>query len=261
MRVFIELAYDGARYHGWQRQPQSITVQEVMEDTLARLFGGPCPVMGCGRTDTGVHAQYFVAHAELPDVSLGGRVQSWEEATLKLNGMLPPDVGIMAIHEVGPKAHARFDAIERGYTYLVHNVKNPFLEGRSTRVYGTLDVPAIEAACRHLVRKGDFASFCKAGSDQGTTLCDVREARWESLGPNRWAFHISADRFLRNMVRATVGTLLEVGKGKRLPEDMPDVLQAKDRSAAGKSVLGCGLYLTRVVYPPEVFTPVRSQYL
>ena len=261
MRVFLELAYDGTRYHGWQRQPQSITVQQVLEDTLARLFGGPCPVMGCGRTDTGVHAQYFVAHAELPDTSLGGRVQSWEEATLKLNGMLPPDVGIMAIHEVGPKAHARFDAIERGYTYLVHNVKNPFLEGRSTRVYGTLDVPAIEAACSHLVQKGDFASFCKAGSDQGTTLCDVREARWEALGPNRWAFHISADRFLRNMVRATVGTLLEVGKGKRSPEDLPDILEARDRGAAGKSVLGCGLYLTQVIYPEEVFTPVRSQYL
>ena len=167
----------------------------------------------------------------------------------------------MAIHEVGPKAHARYDAIERGYTYLVHNVKNPFLEGRSTRVYGTLDVPAIEAACCHLVRKGDFASFCKAGSNQGTTLCDVREARWEALGSNRWAFHISADRFLRNMVRATVGTLLEVGKGKRSPEDLPDILEARDRGAAGKSALGCGLYLTQVIYPEEVFTPVRSQYL
>ena len=261
MRVFLELAYDGTRYHGWQRQPQSITVQEVLEDTLARLFGGPCPVMGCGRTDTGVHAKYYVAHAQLPDGVLGGRVASWEEAALKLNGMLPPDIGIYAIHEVGEKAHARFDAIERGYTYYVHNVKDPFLEGRSTRVYGDLDVAAIEQACQHLIMKGDFASFCKAGSDQGTTICDVREARWETLGPHRWAFHITADRFLRNMVRATVGTLLEVGKGKRSPKDLPGIFEAKDRSAAGKSVLGCGLYLTRVAYPNDVFSPAGVQYL
>ena len=261
MRVFLELAYDGTRYHGWQRQPQSITVQEVLEDTLARLFGGPCPVMGCGRTDAGVHAKYFVAHAELPDASVEQRVATWEEAVLKLNGMLPPDVGIFAMHEVGAKAHARFDATERGYTYYVHNVKDPFLEGRSTRVYGDLDVEAIETACKHLIQKGDFASFCKAGNDQGTTICDVREARWETLGPHRWAFHITADRFLRNMVRATVGTLIEVGKGKRHPEDMVDVLAAKERSAAGKSVLGCGLYLTRVVYPESVFVPQGTKYL
>ena len=165
-----------------------------------------------------------------------------EEAVLKLNGMLPPDVGIAAIHTVGEKAHARFDAVERGYTYLIHNAKDPFLEGRSTRVYGDLDVAAMQEASAHLVRKDDFASFCKAGSDQGTTICDVREARWEVLGTHRWAFHITADRFLRNMVRATVGTLIEVGKGKRRPEDILEVLAAKDRIAAGKSVLGCGLY-------------------
>ena len=116
-----------------------------------------------------------------------------EEAVLKLNGMLPPDVGIAAIHTVGEKAHARFDAVERGYTYLIHNAKDPFLEGRSTRVYGDLDVAAMQEASAHLVRKDDFASFCKAGSDQGTTICDVREARWEVLGPHRWAFHITAD--------------------------------------------------------------------
>ena len=180
---------------------------------------------------------------------------------MKLNGMLPPDVGIVAIHTVGEKAHARFDAVERGYTYLIHNAKNPFLVGRSTRVYCDLDSAAMQEASAHLVRKDDFASFCKAGSDQGTTICDVREARWEVLGPHRWAFHITADRFLRNMVRATVGTLIEVGKGRRRPEEILEILAAKDRGAAGKSVLGCGLYLTRVTYPEEVFTPVGTQYL
>ncbi|MDA0939972.1 MAG: tRNA pseudouridine(38-40) synthase TruA [Bacteroidetes bacterium] len=261
MRVFLELAYDGTRYHGWQRQPESITVQEVLEETLARLFGGPCPVMGCGRTDTGVHAKYYVAHVQFPDEVLGDRVASWEEATLKLNGLLPSDIGIYAMHQVGEKAHARFDATERGYTYYVHNVKDPFLEGRSTRIYGNLDVEAIEEACQHLVQKGDFSSFCKAGTGQGTTICDVRSARWETLGPHRWAFHITADRFLRNMVRATVGTLLDVGKGKLSPSDLPAILAAKDRRAAGKSVLGCGLYLTQVKYPDNVFSPEGVKYL
>ena len=128
-------------------------------------------------------------------------------------------------------------------------------------MYGDLDVVAIEEACQHLIQKGDFASFCKAGTDQGTTLCDVREARWETLGPHRWAFHITADRFLRNMVRATVGTLLDVGKGKLSPSDLPAILAAKDRRAAGKSVLGCGLYLTQVKYPDNVFSPEGVKYL
>lgn len=261
MRVFIELAYDGTRYHGWQRQSQSITVQAVLEDTMARLFGAACPVMGCGRTDAGVHASYFVAHAEMPDGALGGRVSDWGEAAMKLNGMLPHDIGIFAIHDVGPKAHARFDATERGYCYLIHTQKDPFLEGRSTRVHGILNVDAMQDAAAHLVQKGDFASFCKAAPDHGTTLCDVREARWEVLGNDRLAFYITANRFLRNMVRATVGTLIDVGKGKRGPGDVPSILAAKDRSAAGKSVLGCGLYLNHVTYPTGIFSPKATGYL
>ena len=225
---------------------------------MARLFGGPCPVMGCGRTDAGVHAKYFVAHATLPDGALGTRVSSAAEAVLKLNGMLPHDVSLFSMVEVGDKAHARFDAIERGYVYSVHTQKDPFLEGRSTRVYGDIDWARMQEACRHLLEAKDFASFCKAGSDQGTTLCDVREAMWTQAGPHHWEFSIVADRFLRNMVRAVVGTLLEVGKGKRNPDDLVAILEARDRSAAGKSVLGCGLFLNRVVYPAEVFKPSRE---
>ena len=258
MRVFLELAYDGSRYHGWQRQPASLTVQEVLEDNMARLFGGPCPVMGCGRTDAGVHAKYYVAHAQLPPGAFGNRVGSLEEAAMKLNGMLPSDIGIFAMHEVAEKAHARFDATERSYAYHLHSTKDPFLEGRSTRIYGSLDMDAVAEASAHFIQKGDFASFCKAGSDQGTTICDVREARWETVGAHRWVFHVSSDRFLRNMVRAMVGTLIEVGKGKRKPSDIPKILEACDRSSAGKSALGCGLYLSRVKYPPEVFTPLET---
>ncbi len=261
MRVFLELTYDGTRYHGWQRQPQAITVQEVLEDAMARLFGGPCPVMGCGRTDAGVHARYYVAHAQLPADAFGSRVSTWGEAVLKLNGMLPPDIAILDIQEVGESAHARFDAVERGYIYLLHGEKDPFLEGKSTRIRGVLDVDAIQRACAFLVQQGDFASFCKAGSDQKTTLCDVREARWEQTGPSQWRFTIVADRFLRNMVRAIVGTLLEVGMGKRAPEDIPQIMAAKDRSAAGKSVAGCGLYLHHVKYSPGVFKPRGPEYL
>ena len=261
MRVFLELAYDGTRYHGWQRQPNAMTVQEVLEDTMARFFGEVCSLMGCGRTDAGVHAKYFVAHAMLPEGCVGEHSISLDEAVLKLNGMLPHDIGIYAMHRVKDNSHARFDAVERGYTYWVHTHKDPFLRSRSTRIYGQLDLAAMEAASKHLIRKGDFASFCKAGSDQGTTICNVQQAHWEVLTPHRMAFHISADRFLRNMVRATVGTLIEVGKGRRHPDDLVDILDARDRSAAGKSVLGCGLYLTKVVYPKDVFTPAATEYL
>tara|TARA_B100000963_G_C22516590_1_gene620953 strand:+ start:113 stop:898 length:786 start_codon:yes stop_codon:yes gene_type:complete len=261
MRVFIELAFDGTHYHGWQRQPNSISIQEVLEDTMARMFGAPCPIMGCGRTDAGVHAKYFVAHAELPDDALKLKDSSWGEVTMKLNGMLPEDVAIFGCHDVNLKSHARFDAVDRGYTYYVHNRKDVFLQGRSTRVFGDLDVDAMQMASRHLLGKRDFASFCKAGSGQGTTMCDVREARWEILGPHRWAFHISSDRFLRNMVRAIVGTLLDVGRGKCDADDVPRILEARNRSAAGKSVLGCGLYLTKVTYPKAIFTPLGTKYL
>jgi tRNA pseudouridine38-40 synthase len=151
--------------------------------------------------------------------------------------------------------------VERGYIYLLHGEKDPFLEGKSTRIRGVLDVDAIQKACAFLVQQGDFASFCKAGSDQKTTLCDVREARWEQTGPSQWRFTIVADRFLRNMVRAIVGTLLEVGMGKRAPEDIPQIMAAKDRSAAGKSVAGCGLYLHHVKYSPGVFKPRGPEYL
>lgn len=261
MRVFLELSYDGTHYHGWQRQPECTTVQEVLEGAMERLFGQSFSVMGCGRTDTGVHARYFVAHTVIDDEVFHGRVSSMQEATMKLNGMLPKDIGLKAMHQVGAKAHARFDAVERSYAYHVHSSKDPFLEGKSTRIFGELNLEAMQEAAAHLVQKGDFASFCKAGTGQGTTICDVREARWEQNGTHQWAFHISADRFLRNMVRAVVGTLLEVGRGKRTPESMVDVLAAAHRSAAGKSVLGCGLYLTKVIYPPEVFSPSDEGYL
>jgi len=257
MRVFIELAYDGTNYHGWQRQPVSITVQQVLETALTKMCGTTCTVVGCGRTDAEVHASYFVAHADIPDFveedSPKPRFESLDQLAFKLNGMLDSDVAIYSITEVGDKAHARFDAQERSYTYLIHNQKDPFLVGRSARIYGDLNVEAMRKSARHLIFRGDFASFCKTGSDVKTTICDVRKLDIIKDGESRFRFEISADRYLRNMVRAIIGTLIEVGKGKMTEQDFINVIASCNRSEAGRSAPGCGLYLSRVEYPKEVF--------
>lgn len=248
VRCFIDLSYDGTAYHGWQRQPASISVQQVLEEKLSDLLGRETAVLGCGRTDTGVHASAFYAHFEWPG-EFGPRFENWEQAAWKLNGMLPPDIGVRRIFEVGEGDHARFSAEERAYTYWVHTAKDPFLEGRSARVYQELDIAAMNAAAAQLVFKGEFDAFQKTGGGQKTTLCDVRHAAWTRTEPHRMRFDITADRFLRNMVRAIVGTLLEVGKGRRSPEDMAAVIASKDRKRAGTSAPACGLYLSRVDYP------------
>ncbi len=248
MRCFLDLSYEGTAYHGWQRQPGSVSVQEVMEDRLSRLLGAETIVVGCGRTDTGVHASSFFAHFDWYG-AFGDRFSDWDRAAWKLNGMLPPDVGVRRIFEVDERAHARFDATERAYTYRVHTYKDPFLEGRSTRVYQQLDVEAMNAAAAHLLFKGSFASFCKTGGGQKTTLCDVRHARWTQVSPTEFEFSIVSDRFLRNMVRAVVGTLLDVGRGRMSAAEMKEVIASGDRSRAGMSAQACGLYLSRVTYP------------
>ena len=249
MRVFIELSYDGAPFHGWQRQPHCLSVQQVLEEKLALFVGQPMPVMGCGRTDTGVHASYFVAHTDWPEESpKAKRFSDWNEAAWKLNGMLPPSISIHRISEVAANAHARFDAIERGYVYRMHTYKDPFLVGRSARVMRQTDFERMRLAVPHFVRQGDFAAFCKSGSDNKTTLCDVRFAELRQVGEG-YEFEIRADRFLRNMVRAVVGTLFEVGQGRMEPDEVLSVIESGDRSAAGASAPGEGLYLNRVVYP------------
>ncbi len=254
MRVFLELSYNGTNYHGWQRQPVSISVQSVIEDALERLCGSKTTIVGCGRTDAEVHASYYVAHCDIPSLIDAERFDSLEQLAFKLNGMLDHDVAINSITPVGEKAHARFDASDRSYTYLLHNIKDPFLAGRSARIFGSLDVDAMSLAAKHLIFKGDFAAFCKTGSDVKTTICDVRSLDiFEDLSQGQIRIEISADRYLRNMVRAIVGTLLEVGKGKMSEREFIDVISSCDRSNAGKSAPGCGLYLSRVEYPSEVF--------
>lgn len=251
MRVFIELSYDGSPFHGWQKQPNALTVQEVIEAQLALFVGVPVPIMGCGRTDTGVHAAYYVAHADWPEDSPKSKqYRDWTEAAWKLNGMLPVSIAIHRITEVSNTAHARFDAVERGYLYRMHTYKDPFLEGRSVRIMRETNFAAMQEATKFLVRKEDFAAFCKAGSDHKTTVCDVRFAELrEDVKGEQWTFEIRADRFLRNMVRAIMGTLFEVGQGRMNPQDVLKVIEQGERSEAGASAPGAGLYLNEVIYP------------
>ncbi|MDA0913254.1 MAG: tRNA pseudouridine(38-40) synthase TruA [Bacteroidetes bacterium] len=251
MRVLIELSYDGASYHGWQRQPNGFTVQEELETKLSVFTGTAVSIMGCGRTDAGVHASYFVAHADWPmDSSKSKLFSDWKEAAWKINGMLPPAVAVHRISEVDSKFHARFDAIERGYIYRMHTYKDPFLVGRSARIMRDTDFTKMNEAAKYLIREGDFAAFCKTGSDQKTTQCNVTfaEFRCNDAG-DQWEFEIRANRFLRNMVRAIVGTLLDVGQGRTSLDEWIAIIQDGTRSDAGASAPAEGLYLNRVVYP------------
>lgn len=252
MRVFIELAYDGTHYHGWQRQPKDRTVQQEIEDAIAVLCCEHCNVVGCGRTDSGVHASYYVAHATLPDLALK-RFESLDQLAFKLNGMLDHDIAINKISRVSDDAHARFDALKRSYIYRLHSVKSPFKNGLSARVFGDLDIDQMNSAAQLLQFKGEFDSFCKAGSDNKTTICDVSHVSVTAEEGGSVRIDISADRFLRNMVRAVVGTLLQVGRGKMTIEEFQAVIDAKDRSAAGKSAPACGLYLAAIEYPENTW--------
>ena len=242
-RYFLEIAFRGTEFHGWQIQPEVVTVQSTMEAALQQVLGVKTAVMGCGRTDTGVHAMQFFLHFEHEsDEQLG------EKLLRSLNGVLHQDIAVKRIIPVAIDAHARFDAKERAYQYFVHFGKDPFLKGRSLMLFNDLDMPRMNKAAAHLLGKQDFSSFCRTGSDVKTHLCDVRKAEWTEQD-GQFIFTISADRFLRNMVRAVVGTLIDVGSGRMSIDEFQEVIQAKDRTKASKSALACGLYLTKVEYP------------
>lgn len=243
-RYFLELAFNGTAYKGWQFQPAAPSVQAELERALRfALHLEKVNVVGCGRTDTGVHASRYYAHFDVPDDRELG-----ERFAYSLNSLLPGDIAVYRTIPVADDAHARFSATERGYAYRIHREKDPFLQERSHPLRPTLDVEAMNAACQVLIGRQDFSSFCKAGSDVKTMICDVRQAEWTTR-PNGYLFRIKADRFLRNMVRAIVGTSLRIGKGLNTPEHMGSVLAARDRQAAGRAASACGLYLEHVVYP------------
>lgn len=241
-RYFIELSYLGTHFHGWQSQKGSVrTVQGELLRAIQVIHPKVEKLTGCGRTDTGVHAQQYFAHFDIDE-------KPHDELLYKLNRLLPPDVAIQRIFPVSDKAHARFSATEREYAYHLHFKKDPFQNGVSAFHRRELDLTSMNNAAALLAGEKDFSAFCKSGSDVGTFICDVRKATWEQAAGGL-VFVISADRFLRNMVRAIVGTLLQTGEGKLSFQEFKSIIESKDRSKAGKSAAACGLHLTRVEYP------------
>ncbi|MCL6265144.1 tRNA pseudouridine(38-40) synthase TruA [Flagellimonas myxillae] len=246
MRYFIRFSYFGKPYHGWQNQPNAITVQEVLEKALSTLLREKVEVVGAGRTDAGVHAKEMYAHFDVGPIADPG------ELVYRLNAFLPEAIAIQEIRVVKMDAHARFDAVERTYEYWLVQEKNPFYAEYAHFVFQPLDVQAMNEAAKYLLAHTDFECFSKSNSDVKTFNCDVRKAIWESR-EDKLVFTITADRFLRNMVRAVVGTLLDVGLGKMETGKINDILASKDRGQAGVSVPAKGLYLTAVSYPKNIF--------
>ena len=246
-RYFIFFSYDGAAYHGWQIQPNAITVQQVLEEALATLMRVPVLLVGAGRTDTGVNAECMVAHADLP-----ASVDT-TQLVYKLNKILPPDIAVSDIRRVRDDAHARFDAIARRYCYRVVTAKSPFARRYALRVMPGTDFETMNRAAELLYEYTDFTSFSKLHTDVKTNNCKVTYAAWRSVGSDEWVFEIEADRFLRNMVRAIVGTLLLVGRGKMTIDGFRDVIENKARGEAGDSAMGEALFLVDVKYPNDIY--------
>lgn len=242
-RYFIKLAYNGANYHGWQMQDNAHTVQAELTDKLSLLLKEQVSIVGCGRTDTGVHAREFYAHFEVDNL-----VYTEKDLIFKLNKFLPTDIVIYSIYEVPFDLHSRFSAISRTYKYYISLVKDPFNNGTSYYFNGALNVNAMNNACAYLNDHTDFTSFSKLHSQTTTNNCIIKRAQFEKIN-NELIFTITADRFLRNMVRAIVGTLLEVGKGKMDSDEINEIINAKDRARAGFSVPARGLFLEEVIYP------------
>lgn len=241
-RYFIELKYNGSDFFGWQKQPNQISVQETIESALSKLFNKEINVVGCGRTDTGVHAHKYILHLELPN--------SYDSEILlyKLNKITPFSVSFTSIRKVSNDLHARFSAKTRTYRYFIHQHKDPFLAQTSLYFPTELDIQAMNQASNYFMGEQDFTSLSKLHTDVKTNICNVTQAEWKQIDNGKLYFEITANRFLRNMVRATVGTLLEVGKHKIKSESILEILSAKNRNAAKKSVAAHGLFLWDITY-------------
>lgn len=245
MRYFVQFSYHGKKYHGWQLQPNAITVQEVLENALGLILKGAVHLTAAGRTDTGVHARQMYAHFDFaPGIEIN-------DLPYRLNAFLPEDIAVQHIFTVPDQAHARFDALERTYEYWITRSKDPFLSDAAYYVKYPLNMPLMNEAATKLVGYKDFECFSKSNTDVKTYMCDIREAIWNREG-DKLVFTITADRFLRNMVRAIVGTLIDIGSGKSALKDIPLILESGDRSMAGVSVPAKGLYLTKIKYPKDI---------
>lgn len=242
MRYFVQLSYDGTNYHGWQIQQNARSVQEEVEKALAVIAREKVEVVGAGRTDTGVHATFYIAHFDCNREGLAA-----ENMLFKLNCLLPFDIAVQKIYPVRADAHARFDATYREYKYYLSRSKDPFTHAYAEKESRKLNVGLMNEAAKLLFDTTDFTSFSKLGSDVKTNNCKVTKAFWEEEG-DQLVFTIRADRFLRNMVRAIVGTLLEVGLEKMTIDEFKAVIDKKDRSSAGASVAAKGLFLVDIGY-------------
>ena len=248
MRYFIRLSFDGTGFHGWQAQRNAVSVQKILADAISMIVREEVMLTGCGRTDTGVHAHEYLAHM---DLSQELNKTQRDKLAFKLNSYLGDDVAIQAIFPVRQNAHARFSAVRRTYKYFITRVKNPFLRNYSHYIYGPIDIDQMNKGADLIMQFSDFTSFTKVDSDSKTRICHINEAGWENDG-DLLVFTISADRFLRNMVRAIVGTLLDLGAGKMSLRDLKLVIEAKNRSDAGESVPAGGLFLEHIEYPGDI---------
>lgn len=241
-RYFISISYDGTAYHGWQVQPNGHSVQAELQRCLSTLLREEIAVTGAGRTDAGVHARCMVAHFDFEQPIDEGQL------TYKLNRILPRDISVQKVWEVDNDLHARFSAVSRTYHYYIHTQKDPFLRSYSCELHYSLDFAKMNEAAACLLQYEDFGAFCKSHTDVKTTLCQVTQARWVQQSSYSWYFEISANRFLRNMVRAVVGTLIDVGRGRLTVEDFCKVVEGKKRTDAGESMPAHALFLEDVSY-------------
>lgn len=246
MRYFLDISYNGANYHGWQIQANAHTVQGQLQDCLSKVLRSEVEIMGSGRTDMGVHAKQQVVHLDID--------QSVKESDLifKLNSILPTDISVNAVRAVKSEAHARFDAEERAYQYFINRAKSPFSAGLSYYFNHELDVEGMNAAAKELLGEQDFESFSKVKTEVNNFICTILRAEWV-MENDQLVFHVRANRFLRGMVRALVGTLLDVGQGKLTTDQFVNIIKAKDRKVAGRAVPAHGLFLTKVSYPEEIY--------
>ena len=242
MRFFIEFSYNGSNYHGWQRQPSQTSIQERFEDCISKILSSNISLTAAGRTDTGVHAKKMFAHFDYD------KEFDCLKTIHQLNSFLPNDISVRNIFRVNDDDHARFSAISRTYRYVLISRKDPFMQKRAYLLKNKLDIKKMNEACKYLLSNDDFKSFSKSKTDVKTYICDIQEASWTQVDDNTFIFKIKANRFLRNMVRAIVGTLIEVGKNIITIDQFNDVILSKNRVKAGYSVPAHGLYLTDVEY-------------
>ncbi len=249
-RYFVKMGYLGSEHHGWQVQENSKSIQGDTEDAFSILLGEKIRLTGAGRTDTGVHAREFYAHF---DASIDPELLQKMELVYKVNRILPHTIAIYGIHTVSPRAHARFDATDRTYHYIICTRKDPFYHGRAWIFERPLDISKMQDASDLLLKNDDFGSFARSNTQVKTNICSVYEAKWDKQ-EHLLVFRIKADRFLRNMVRSIVGTLVDTGLGKLSTNDFSRIIEARDRRRAGYSAPACGLYLMKISYPQGLLT-------